>query len=97
MFCGAAGSTGVEACSGAMRPPALSRVNRTFGVLGCPWQALTGRQDRVKLAMRWLVKAQPARKTREVGPKSKKREPQANQFYLILTVILFETSGGLNG
>jgi len=52
---------------------------------------------RVGFAMRRLVKAQPARKTREVGPKPKKREPRANQFYLILTVILFETSGGLNG
>jgi hypothetical protein len=79
-----------------MRPPALSRVNRTFGVLACPRQARAGRLGRVGFAMR-LVKAQPARKTREVGPKPKKREPRANQFYLILTVILFETSGGLNG
>src|SRR6266849_6769070 len=49
VFGGAAGSTGggFEACSAAMRPPALSRVNRTFGVLSCPRQA----QGRVKLAM----------------------------------------------
>ena len=98
MFGGAAGSTGggFETYSGAMRPPVLSRVNRTFGVLACPRQALTVRQNRVKLAMRRLVKAQPAEDAR-VGPNPKKREPQANQFYLILIVILFETSGGLNG
>src|ERR1700682_6299005 len=34
------------------RPPALSRVNRTFGVLCCPRQARTGRQGRVKYAIR---------------------------------------------
>ena len=66
-------------------------------MLACLRQARTGGLGRVGFAMRRLVKVQPARKTREVGPKPKKREPQANQFYLILIVILFETSGGLNG
>ena len=79
-----------------MRPPALSRVNRTFGVSGRLRQALTGRQGRVKFAMRRLVKAQPAEAVRGRSGFAK-REPQANQFYLILMVILFETSGGLNG
>src|SRR5882672_3728480 len=61
VFRGATGSTGgrggVAACSGSMRPPALSRVNRTFGV---PRQARTGRQGPLKFAIRRLVKAQPA-------------------------------------
>ena len=78
-----------------MRPPALSRVNRTFGVLACPRQARTGRQGRVKFAMR-LVTAQPAEDARGRS-ESAKREPPPNQFYLVLIVILFETSGGLNG
>jgi hypothetical protein len=46
--------------------------------------------------MRRLVKAQPAEDARGRSG-SAKREPQANQFYLILMVILFETSGGVNG
>jgi hypothetical protein len=46
--------------------------------------------------MRRLVKAQPAEAARGRSGFAK-REPQANQFYLILTVILSETSGGLNG
>src|SRR5882724_493456 len=95
VFCRAAGSTGgrFRGLFGAMRPPALSRVNRTFGVLSCPRQA----QGRVKLAMRRLVKAQPAQAARGRSQSAKKRGPRPNQFYLIPIVILFETSGGLNG
>jgi hypothetical protein len=46
--------------------------------------------------MRGLVKVQLAE---AAGGRSEsaKREPQANQFYLTLMVILFETSGGSNG
>src|SRR5882762_786111 len=90
VFCGAAVS---RPARWAMRPPALSRVNRTFGVLSCPRQA----QGRVKLAMRRLVKAQPAQAARGRSQSAKKRGPRPNQFYLIPIVILFETSGGLNG
>ena len=79
-----------------MRPLAPSRVNRTFGVSGRLRLALTGRQDRLKFAMRRLVKARPAEDARGRS-ESAKREPQANQFYLTLMVILFETSGGVNG
>ena len=43
-----------------------------------------------------LVKAQPAEDARGRS-ESAKREPPPNQFYLVLIVILFETSGGLNG
>src|SRR5712691_1712696 len=64
---------GFEACSGAMRPPALSRVNRTFGVLACPRQARTGRLGRVGFAMRRLVKAQPAEDARGRSESEKTR------------------------
>ena len=47
--------------------------------------------------MRRLVKAQPA-EDRERSVRIRKNEDtRPNQFYLILIVILFETSGGLNG
>ena len=58
----------------------------------------SGRQGQVEFAMRRLVKAQPENTQDFTGRfESKKWEPQPNQFYLILIVILSETSGGLNG